>query len=65
MGSVDRRGAMASLLDRKDAREAHPTLEHVLPIYVCAGAAGSDVGERIWTLTEKSLSWAQYRFGEI
>lgn len=52
-------------MDRSDAREAHPTLDHILPIYVAAGAAGSDVGEQMWTYCEGSLSWAQYRFGEI
>ena len=27
-----------------DAREAHPREEHLLPLMVCAGAAGSDRG---------------------
>lgn len=30
---------------------------------VVAGAAGSDIGERIWALPEGSLNWGQYRFG--
>ena len=55
---------MAALLGRSDASKAHPTLEHILPIYVSAGAAGLDVGEQLWTLAEGSLSWAQYRFGK-
>ena len=56
---------MASLLQRRDARQAHPSFDHLLPIFVGAGAAGDDVGERLWTLEEGSMSWAQYRFGEV
>lgn len=62
---ADREARMAALLKRPDARQAHPTFEHVLPIYVGAGAAGEDVGKRLWTLKEGSMSWAQYRFGEV
>ena len=56
---------MSALLERDDARKAHPSLEHILPIHIGAGAAGSDLGERLWTLPEGSLSWAQYRFGSV
>jgi 4,5-DOPA dioxygenase extradiol len=59
----DRKVKMLALMKRSDARKAHPSLEHLLPLYVAAGAAGSDIGEQIWTLPEGSLSWAQYRFG--
>ncbi|RSL69275.1 hypothetical protein CEP53_002305 [Fusarium sp. AF-6] len=61
----ERRATMSALIRGDEAREAHPTLEHILPLYVAAGAAGSDRGERIWTLPERSLSWAQYRFGVV
>ncbi|KAJ4200044.1 hypothetical protein NW759_015993 [Fusarium solani] len=61
----ERRATMSALIRSSEAREAHPTLEHILPLYVAAGAAGSDRGERIWTLPERSLSWAQYRFGAV
>ncbi|KAL5363881.1 Extradiol ring-cleavage dioxygenase, class III enzyme, subunit B [Aspergillus floccosus] len=61
----DREQAMAALLQRPDARQAHPTFDHLLPIHIGAGAAGTDVGRRLWTLKEGSLSWAQYRFGEV
>lgn len=56
---------MASLLKRSDARKAHPSFEHLLPIHVGVGAAGDDDGHQVWTLVEGSLSWAQYRFGEV
>ena len=56
---------MAQLLKRSDARQAHPTFEHLLPIFVGAGAAGEDEGQRLWTLKDGSMGWAQYRFGEV
>jgi 4,5-DOPA dioxygenase extradiol len=63
--AVERQEKLADLLKREDVRDAHPSLEHLLPIYVGAGAAGGDAGERIFTLMEGSLSWAQYRFGDV
>lgn len=65
MEPAERQKTMSALLKRSDAREAHPSLEHLLPIHIVAGAAGEDVGERLWTLPERSLSWAQYRFGRV
>jgi 4,5-DOPA dioxygenase extradiol len=59
----EREAKMSELMKRADARKAHPTLEHIFPMHVAAGAAGLDVGIQLWTLPEKSLSWAQYRFG--
>lgn len=64
-GPEERQAEMSALLKRSDAREAHPTLEHILPIHIAAGAAGSDIGEQLWTFPEGSLSWAQYRFGKV
>ncbi|KPI37769.1 4,5-DOPA dioxygenase extradiol [Cyphellophora attinorum] len=56
---------MKGLLKRRDARQAHPTFEHLLPIHIGVGAAGGDRGKQLWTLPEGSMSWAQYRFGEV
>ncbi|KXT00282.1 hypothetical protein AC578_1214 [Pseudocercospora eumusae] len=61
----NRQKAMAELLKRKDARKAHPTFDHLLPIYIGAGAAYEEKGKQLWTLPEGSMSWAQYRFGEV
>lgn len=61
----ERNRAMEGLLKRPDARQAHPTFEHLLPVHVGVGAAGSDAGKQLWTLPEGSMSWGQYRFGEI
>lgn len=61
----ERRAAMRQVLLAPTARQAHPTFEHLLPIHIAAGAAGEDKGKRLWTLTEMSFSWAQYRFGDV
>ncbi|KAJ5670597.1 uncharacterized protein N7477_005960 [Penicillium maclennaniae] len=44
----EREQAMAALLKRPDARQAHPTFDHLLPIHIGAGAAGLDLGKRTW-----------------
>lgn len=56
---------MLELTKRSDWTQAHPTLDHILPMYVAAGAAGDSSGKQLWTMPEVSLSWAQYRFGEL
>lgn len=61
----EREKAMVELMKRPDARQSHPSFEHLLPIHIGAGAAGEDLGKRLWTLKEGSLSWAQYRFGDV
>ncbi|KAG9699874.1 aromatic ring-opening dioxygenase LigB subunit, partial [Aureobasidium melanogenum] len=61
----NRQKAMADLLRRSDARRAHPSFEHLLPIHIGAGAAGGDNGKQLWTLPQGSMSWAQFRFGEV
>ncbi|KAI7668376.1 aromatic ring-opening dioxygenase LigB subunit [Hortaea werneckii] len=62
----ERRKGMLGLLRRGDLRQAHPSLEHLLPVFVAAGAAGEEeVGRRLWTLGEGSMGWAQFRFGEV
>ena len=61
----ERQAKMSALMRRSDARKAHPTFEHILPIHIGTGAAGSDIGEQLWTFPEGSLNWAQYRFGKV
>ncbi|KAJ6113355.1 hypothetical protein N7523_006672, partial [Penicillium sp. IBT 18751x] len=61
----EREQAMAALLKRPDARQAHPTFDHLLPIHIGAGAAGLDLGKRTWSYPEGSMSWSQFRFGEV
>lgn len=61
----ERKGKMAELLKRGDARKAHPTFEHLLPVFVGAGAAKEDKGVRLWTMCEGSVSWGMFRFGDL
>jgi 4,5-DOPA dioxygenase extradiol len=56
---------MVELLKRSDARQAHPTFEHLLPAHIAVGAAGDDQGKQLFTLQEGSMAWALYRFGEV
>ncbi|KAK4198410.1 Extradiol ring-cleavage dioxygenase, class III enzyme, subunit B [Triangularia verruculosa] len=60
-----RKEEMVKVLKRADAREAHPWMDHLMPLYIAAGAAGADMGKQTWTMHEASFAWAQYRFGEL
>lgn len=60
-----RQERMAAVAGRPDARQAHPWMDHLMPVYVAAGAAGEDRGVQTWTLHESSFAWGQYRFGEV
>jgi 4,5-DOPA dioxygenase extradiol len=61
----DRRRKLGELLRSKTARQAHPSFEHLLPVHIAAGAAGDDSATRLFTLAELSISWAQFRFGDV
>lgn len=56
---------MAEVAKRPDARQAHPWMDHLMPVYVAAGAAGDDLGKQTWTLHEGCMGWGQYRFGDV
>ena len=45
------------------ARAAHPREDHLLPLMVVAGAAGSDVGRRAFVDHVMGVAMASYRFG--
>ena len=60
-----RQEKMAAITKRGDARQAHPWMDHLMPVYVAAGAAGEDKGVQTWTKHEGSFAWAQYRFGDV
>jgi aromatic ring-opening dioxygenase catalytic subunit (LigB family) len=49
--------------DAPAARIAHPREEHLLPLMVAAGAAGDDVGRRIYTDHVMGATLSAYRFG--
>ncbi|KAK4466951.1 Extradiol ring-cleavage dioxygenase, class III enzyme, subunit B [Cladorrhinum samala] len=60
-----RQEKMREVTKRPDAKQAHPWMDHLMPIHVVAGAAGEDKGKQTWTLHEASFAWAQYRFGDL
>lgn len=45
------------------ARAVHPREDHLMPLLVVAGAAGNDIGQRIFTDTVFEVLMASYRFG--
>lgn len=62
--SAEQRNAM--LIDWESApgaRLAHPAEDHLLPLMVAAGAAGSDVGQRLMVDQVLNVAMASYRFG--
>ncbi|KAI1080558.1 LigB-domain-containing protein [Whalleya microplaca] len=62
---AERRARMLEVAKRPDARQAHPRFDHLMPVYVAAGAAGDDAGKQTWTMHEGTMGWAQYRFGSV
>lgn len=56
---------MASICKRGDAKQAHPFMDHLMPVFITAGAAGEDRGTQTWTLHEGSFGWSQFRFGDV
>ncbi|OHE99752.1 hypothetical protein CORC01_04888 [Colletotrichum orchidophilum] len=61
----ERQEKMAEVCRRPDAKQAHPYMDHLMPVHVAAGAAGEDRGKQLWTMKEGSFAWAQYRFGTV
>jgi aromatic ring-opening dioxygenase catalytic subunit (LigB family) len=45
------------------ARDAHPREEHLIPLMVAAGAAGSDVGKRTYSDNMMGSTLSGYQFG--
>lgn len=61
-----REDEMSGLLKRGDCRKAHPSLEHLWPIYVAAAAAGSEKGVIVWGgYGQAGLGWGFYRWGDL
>ncbi|HEY9210768.1 MAG TPA: class III extradiol ring-cleavage dioxygenase [Methylotenera sp.] len=45
------------------ARLVHPREDHLIPLMVAAGAAGEDIGQRVFTDTVFDVVMASYQFG--
>jgi aromatic ring-opening dioxygenase catalytic subunit (LigB family) len=47
------------------ARLAHPREDHLIPLMVIAGAAGQDIGHRVFVDHVMKVAMASYEFGEV
>ena len=64
--SADAARRNAMLVDWENApsaRLAHPREDHLLPLTVAAGAAGNDVGKRVFVDEVANVAMASYMFG--
>ena len=63
----DRTAALLRWQEAPSSRAAHPREEHLIPLMVAAGAAGSDAGHRIYHQTDfmHAITVSSYRFGSL
>lgn len=62
--SADQRNALLTQWEQAPAaRLAHPQEDHLLPLMVMAGAAGSDTGQRVFVDHAMNVAMASYQFG--
>ena len=59
-----RNRALASWDKAPKARESHPREEHLLPLHVCAGAAGEDAGRVVFEDNMIGVQIVSFEFGE-
>ncbi|KAJ1807274.1 hypothetical protein LPJ75_004844, partial [Coemansia sp. RSA 2598] len=65
LGCENRKKAMVDLEFSDYLRKAHPTLEHLMPLHVAAGAAeASPKVKKMLEAYQLSLSWSCYRFSD-
>ena len=60
---TERDAALASWEKAPAARAAHPREEHLVPLMVAAGAAGDDLGVRVWSGAPMRTTVSAIRFG--
>ena len=64
IGPVVRSKALTQWEDAPDARTCHPRSEHLAPLFVTAGAAGDDIGRRVFhDCLFGAMTYSGYRFG--
>jgi aromatic ring-opening dioxygenase catalytic subunit (LigB family) len=58
-----RENQLHELYEREDIRLFHPSLEHILPLGVCCGAAGEDAGRCLFNYVDyDGLGWSNIVF---
>ena len=62
---AERERAMAALLKRDDARQAHPDFDHFVANICGARCCRSGYRGEVMDPERGSMSWAQYRFGDV
>lgn len=60
---AERDAGLASWASAPSARDSHPREEHLIPLMVIAGAAGTDPGSVAWRGTVGGNAVSGYRFG--
>jgi len=53
---------MKKLVKHSGFRASHPTAEHLMPVYIALGAAGSDNVKLVFNQIHTGLGWAMYCF---
>ncbi len=61
--SAQRGKRLMDWLEGPSAREIHPREEHFIPLIVCAGAAGEDLGHVTWQGSTNGLAHSAFHFG--
>ena len=60
---AERDARLANWADAPAGRASHPREEHLLPLHVCAGAAGNDRGHVVFTDVVMDVTVSAVRFG--
>ncbi|ORX93003.1 Extradiol aromatic ring-opening dioxygenase [Basidiobolus meristosporus CBS 931.73] len=61
---VERENALCSLKSHPILRNAHPSIEHLIPVHIVAGAAGNDKGVRVIdAMPFSTITWSAFAFG--
>jgi aromatic ring-opening dioxygenase catalytic subunit (LigB family) len=61
----ERRQRLVAWQTGPGARECHPRSEHLVPLFVAAGAAGADPGRREYASNLMGASISSHVFGEM
>jgi len=63
MDAEARDGELAAWAKAPSARESHPREEHLMPLMVTAGAAGTDLGKVVFRDVVMGMTVSAVRFG--